>query len=269
MKINHNIPALNAYRNLYQNQMNTSKNLEKLSSGLRINRAADDAAGLAISEKMRSQIRGIKQAERNSLDGISLMQTAEGAMTEVHSMLQRMRELSVQAANDTNTKSDRQAIQLEIDQLNLEIDSIAAKTEFNTRKLLDGSSAADTQFSNNNPAKLTKVPTVIDASMETGEYQVKVENITATPVKTLTQPGAGVNDKNVIASSLAELQAENLKLGEYTIVVTNVEVDASNNSSATIEVYDPDGFSLGKKAKEIGTTASAGINYYWNWRKRN
>ena len=119
MKINNNIQALNAYRNLYQNQMNTSKNLEKLSSGLRINRAADDAAGLAISEKMRSQIRGIKQAERNSLDGISLMQTAEGAMTEVHSMLQRMRELSVQAANDTNTKSDRQAIQIEMDQLKL------------------------------------------------------------------------------------------------------------------------------------------------------
>ena len=143
MKINHNIQALNAYRNLYQNQMNTSKNLEKLSSGLRINRAADDAAGLAISEKMRSQIRGLDQAERNALDGISLMQTAEGAMDEVHSMLQRMRELSVQAANDTNTASDRQAIQLEIDQLTLEIDSIAAKTEFNTRRLLDGSSAAD------------------------------------------------------------------------------------------------------------------------------
>ena len=146
MKINHNIQALNAYKNLYQNQMNTSKNLEKLSSGLRINRAADDAAGLAISEKMRSQIRGLDQAERNALDGISLMQTAEGAMDEVHSMLQRMRELSVQAANDTNTVSDRQAIQLEIDQLSLEIDSVAAKTEFNTRKLLDGSSAADTQY---------------------------------------------------------------------------------------------------------------------------
>ena len=261
MKINHNIQALNAYRNLYQNQFNTSKNLEKLSSGLRINRAADDAAGLAISEKMRSQIRGINQAERNSLDGVSLMQTAEGAMTEIHSMLQRMRELAVQAANDTNTTSDRQAIQLEIDQLNLEIDSIASKTEFNTRKLLDGSSAADTQFSNTNPAKLTKVPTVIDASMETGEYQVKVETITDPPVKKLTQPGAGVNDEAVIASTLGELQAENLKLGEYTIVVTNVEVDDSTPavSSATIEVYDPDGFSLGKKAKEIGTAASAGI----------
>ena len=176
MKINHNIQALNAYRNLYQNQMNTSKNLEKLSSGLRINRAADDAAGLAISEKMRSQIRGLDQAERNALDGISLMQTAEGAMTEVHSMLQRMRELSVQAANDTNTKTDREAIQLEIDQLTTEIDSIAAKTEFNTRKLLDGSSAAETQYLTGEQIKtnIKGVPVVTDPSLQTGPYEIGV-----------------------------------------------------------------------------------------------
>src|SRR5690625_2170077 len=139
MKINNNIQALNAYRNLNKNQMQTSKNLEKLSSGLRINRAADDAAGLAISEKMRSQIRGLSQAERNSMDGISLMQTAEGALQEVHAMLQRMRELAVQGANDTNTKYDREQIQKEIEQLKLEVDSISEKTEFNTRKLLNGS----------------------------------------------------------------------------------------------------------------------------------
>ena len=200
MKINHNIPALNAYRNLYQNQMNTSKNLEKLSSGLRINRAADDAAGLAISEKMRSQIRGLNQAERNSLDGISLMQTAEGAMTEVHSMLQRMRELSVQAANDTNTTSDRQAIQLEIDQLNLEIDSIAAKTEFNTRKLLDGSSAADTQFLEGEMeiTNLKDVPKVVDPSLQTGRYEVGVVSDPELTYK-LNQPGAGVSSASVIS----------------------------------------------------------------------
>ncbi|RKL68803.1 flagellin [Salipaludibacillus neizhouensis] len=138
MKINNNIQALNAYRNLNQNQNATSKNLEKLSSGLRINRAADDAAGLAISEKMRSQIRGLKQAERNAMDGISLIQTAEGALTEVHSMLQRMRELAVQGVNDTNTQEDREQIQKEIDELVKEIDSISDKTEFNTRTLLDG-----------------------------------------------------------------------------------------------------------------------------------
>ncbi|MEY8750592.1 flagellin N-terminal helical domain-containing protein [Alkalicoccobacillus gibsonii] len=138
MKINNNIQALNAYRNLSQNQIHTSKNLEKLSSGLRINRAADDAAGLAISEKMRSQIRGLDMAERNALDGVSLMQTAEGAMQEVHSMLQRMRELAVQAANDTNDEFDQEQIQAEIDQLSEEIDSISDKTEFNSKKLLDG-----------------------------------------------------------------------------------------------------------------------------------
>ncbi|TSB46673.1 flagellin [Alkalicoccobacillus porphyridii] len=136
MKINNNIQALNAYRNLSQNQVHTSKNLEKLSSGLRINRAADDAAGLAISEKMRSQIRGLEMAERNALDGVSLMQTAEGAMQEVHSMLQRMRELAVQAANDTNDGFDRAQIQAEIDELSNEIDSISEKTEFNSKKLL-------------------------------------------------------------------------------------------------------------------------------------
>ncbi len=138
MKINNNIQALNSYRNLYQNQFQTSKNLEKLSSGLRINRAADDAAGLAISEKMRSQIRGLKMAERNAMDGISLMQTSEGAMQEVHAMLQRMRELAVQAANDSNNPDDREQIDKEIKQLVEEIDSISEKTEFNTRKLLNG-----------------------------------------------------------------------------------------------------------------------------------
>jgi flagellin len=119
-----------------------SKTLERLSSGLRINRAADDAAGLAISEKMRAQIRGLDQATRNAQDGISLIQTAEGALNETHSILQRMRELSVQAANDTYTSSDRQEIQKEIDQLTSEIDRIAATTEFNQKKLLDGSTSA-------------------------------------------------------------------------------------------------------------------------------
>ncbi|MGG6433309.1 flagellin [Anoxybacillus sp. D401a] len=138
MRINHNIQALNAYRNLAVNQSNTAKNLEKLSSGLRINRAADDAAGLAISEKMRSQIRGLEVAERNALDAISLIQTAEGALSSVHSMLQRMRELAVQAANGTNTDDDRKSIQSEVEQLKNEISRIAEKTEFNTKRLLNG-----------------------------------------------------------------------------------------------------------------------------------
>jgi len=140
--IYHNVPALNAWRNLSVNNSSLSKSLEKLSSGLRINRAADDAAGLAISEKMRGQIKGLNQAVRNAQDGISLIQTAEGALNESHSILQRMRELSVQAANDTLTSNDRAEIQKEINQLTDELDRIADTTEFNTKKLLDGSAAA-------------------------------------------------------------------------------------------------------------------------------
>ena len=138
MIINHNISALNTYRQLTMNTTAGSKSLEKLSSGLRINRAGDDAAGLAISEKMRGQIRGLEQASRNAQDSISLIQTAEGALSETHSILQRMRELAVQASNDTNTTGDREEIQKEINQLTSEINRIGNTTEFNTKKLLNG-----------------------------------------------------------------------------------------------------------------------------------
>ncbi|NLX64576.1 MAG: flagellin Hag [Clostridiaceae bacterium] len=144
MRINHNIAALNTYRQLTINNTAGSKSLEKLSSGFRINRAGDDAAGLAISEKMRGQIRGLNQAERNAQDAISLIQTAEGALNETHSILQRMRELAVQAANDTYTQKnagidgDRDEIQKEIEQLTQEIQRIANDTQFNTMNLLGG-----------------------------------------------------------------------------------------------------------------------------------
>jgi len=138
MRINHNISALNAWRSLDQVNSSMGKTLEKLSSGLRINRAGDDAAGLAISEKMRGQIKGLDMAVKNAQDAISLIQTAEGALTETHSILQRMRELADQAATDTNTNVDRTQIQEEINQLREEIDRIARTTEFNTMKLLDG-----------------------------------------------------------------------------------------------------------------------------------
>lgn len=120
------------------NQANSSKSMEKLSSGMRINRAGDDAAGLAISEKMRGQIRGLRQASRNAQDGISLIQTAEGALNESHAILQRMRELAVQSANDTNTDADRAELQKEVEALVEELDRIGNNTEFNTQKLLDG-----------------------------------------------------------------------------------------------------------------------------------
>lgn len=141
MIINHNIAALNTYRQLSSVNTATSKSLEKLSSGLRINRAGDDAAGLAISEKMRGQIRGLDQATRNAQDGISLIQTAEGGLNETHSILQRMRELADQAANDTLTQDDRVQIQKEINQLTEEVQRIGVTTEFNTQKLLDSTYA--------------------------------------------------------------------------------------------------------------------------------
>lgn len=139
MRIANNIMALNAHRQLMVNQGGVAKSIEKLSSGLRINRAGDDAAGLAISEKMRGQIRGLRQASRNAQDGISLIQTAEGALNESHAILQRMRELAVQASTDTNTDEDREHIQEEVNALVAELDRIAETTEFNTMELLDGS----------------------------------------------------------------------------------------------------------------------------------
>ncbi|KSU87687.1 flagellin [Priestia flexa] len=144
MRINHNIAALNTYRQLNTASTNQSKSMEKLSSGMRINKAGDDAAGLAISEKMRGQIRGLDMAAKNSQDGISLLQTAEGALNETHDILQRMRELANQAANDTNTGTDRGEIQKEINQLTGEINRIGNNTEFNTQKLIDGSKESTT-----------------------------------------------------------------------------------------------------------------------------
>jgi len=175
MRINHNLPAINSHRQMGISELDGSKSMEKLSSGFRINRAGDDAAGLAISEKMRGQIRGLGMASRNSSDTISLIQTAEGALTETHAIIQRMRELAVQAANDTNTDSDRQHLNNEVKQLKTEIDRIGNTTEFNTKKLLDGSAtgvnaavAATVKVNNNSgelvidPANMKAFQTAID-----------------------------------------------------------------------------------------------------------
>lgn len=138
MRINTNIQALDAQRNLTSTANAMSKSIEKLSSGLRINRAADDAAGLSISEKLRAQVRGLAQAQRNAQDGISMIQTAEGALTEVHDMLQRMRELAVQGSNDTLSSQDAAAINTEVQQLRSEVDAIRSRTKFNGKSLLTG-----------------------------------------------------------------------------------------------------------------------------------
>ncbi|MZK49889.1 flagellin [Clostridium beijerinckii] len=159
MIINHNLQANNAIRQMNVNSNSASKSMQKLSSGLRINSASDDAAGLAISEKMRGQIRGLDQASSNAQDGISLVQTAEGALNETTSILQRMRELSVQSANDTSTNDDRTAIQSEMGQLEDEIDRIGNTTQFNTKNLLDGSmgKAVNTAVANQNTSNVLKV----------------------------------------------------------------------------------------------------------------
>ncbi len=139
LQINTNVAAMNAYRNLASTQNTMSTSLERLSSGLRINRAADDAAGLAISEKLRASVNGLNQATSNAQDGISLIQTAEGALNETHSILQRMRQLAVQSANDTNSDADRTQIQKEVTQLTSELNRISSDTQFNGKALLDGS----------------------------------------------------------------------------------------------------------------------------------
>jgi len=170
MRINHNISALKANNQLSKTNSLLDQSLEKLSSGYRINSAADDSAGLAISEKMRTQISGLDQASRNASDGISVIQTAEGALVEVESMLQRMRELSVQSANGTYTTQDRVAIQSEIDQLNQEITRISDTTEFNTMTLLDGNIDRKSYSSNNNVSLVSLSDTV-----GVGDYEVTIK----------------------------------------------------------------------------------------------
>lgn len=233
MRINHNISALNAWRSLYINDTNMGKNLEKLSSGLRINRAADDAAGLAISEKMRAQISGLNQAIRNAQDGISLIQTAEGALNEVHAILQRMRELAVQSANGIYTDDDRALLQKEVDQLISEIDRIAEQTEFNKQKLFDGN--------------FTGVQLQIGAnSGQTISISISAMNATALGVNSV-DISSGTNASNAItaidnaiesvASARAELGAKQNRLEK---IINNLGVTVENLTAAESRIRDVD-----------------------------
>ncbi len=163
LQINTNIAAMNAYRNLASTQTSMSTSLERLSSGLRINRAADDAAGLAISEKLRASVNGLNQATSNAQDGISLIQTAEGALNETHSILQRMRQLAVQSANDTNSDADRAQIQKEVTQLTTELNRISSDTQFNGKQLLDGSFNGTFQIGANTNQNITVTVGNMDA----------------------------------------------------------------------------------------------------------
>ena len=234
MRINHNIQALNAYRNLSQTMASTSKSLEKLSSGLRINRASDDAAGLAISEKMRSQIRGLGMAERNALDAVSLIQTAEGALNETHTILQRMRELAVQSANGTLTDGDRDSIQLEIDELLSEVDRIADKTQFNEKYLLDGTTATGFvfQIGANGGETLNVLIDKMDSASLT---------INSLDVATVTGATSAISSLDIAIGKVSEQRS---KLGAYQNrlehTVTNLQTANENLTAAESRIRDLD-----------------------------
>ncbi|WP_290785590.1 flagellin [Exiguobacterium sp. UBA7533] len=247
MIINHNVTALNTHNKLSAASAAQSKSMEKLASGLRINKAGDDAAGLAISEKMRGQVRGLDQASRNAQDGISLIQTAEGALNETHDILQRMRELSVQSANDTSTDADRTEIQKEFSQLKSEINRISDTTEFNTKKLLDGSAAKNansvSSFANSN---LTGV-TVTNDSLKQDTYSVTVTSS--------SQVFTEVADTTDV-SGIAITSGSTVNMGSYTL--ESVE-NSGDNTKLDYTLKDADGKQLATlTAAKSATTASLG-----------
>lgn len=237
MVIQHNISAINSYRNLSTNQNALSKNLEKLSSGYKINRAGDDAAGLAISETMRSQINGLNQAVNNANDAVGLIQTAEGAMTETHSMLQRMKTLTTQAANSTYTDTARKNIKAEIDALNSEITRIATTTEFNGKKPLSPAKAGDTlTFFIGASAVKDNAMTVAQTMMTADALKVKEIEVdtTTNAFKAMASVDAAIEK---VSSYRATLGAAQNRL-EHT--VNNLKVTSENITSAESRIRDTD-----------------------------
>ena len=243
MRINHNIAALNTHRQLGQANNAQQSSMEKLSSGLRINNASDDAAGLAISEKMRGQIRGLDQAQKNAQDGISLTQTAEGALNETHDILQRMRELATQASNDTNTETDRNEIQKEVEQLKSEINRISTDTEFNTKTLMDGSFQKGAEISTPGDTGITGAK-VFDANLNNETYSVTT---TATNVDVDASTVTGVDSIGIDGGS------SDVAVGKYTMEVSNFD---SGAEEADIIIKNAEG-------NEVGSAAAADISS-WN-----
>jgi len=236
MVVQHNLTAMNANRQLGITTGQQAKSSEKLSSGYKINRAADDAAGLTISEKMRSQIRGLNQASDNAQDGISLIQTAEGALNEAHSILQRMNELATQAANDTNTSSDRTAIQKEINALTSELDRIASTTQFNTQNLLDGKfSGKKLQVGALQNQKISIKITTMNAK------GIGITAGTNNVVTTFTQAGSAMT---VFQHAISKVSTMRSELGalqnrlEHT--VANLDNVAENTQTAESRIRDTD-----------------------------
>ena len=233
MVVQHNLSAMNTNRQMGVVTSALQKSTEKLSSGYKINRAGDDAAGLSISEKMRSQIRGLNKASDNAQDGISLIQVAEGALNETHSILQRMNELATQAANDTNTSTDRTAIKAEIDQLTSEINRIQSTTQFNTQNLLDG------KFTSKN---------LQIGSLKGQTIKISISNMN---VSTLGVSGLTVDKNSTAGVSMSKIQAaidkvstQRSNLGalqnrlEHTI--NNLDTTSENTSAAESRIRDTD-----------------------------
>ena len=235
MRIQHNINALNSHRNLTMNNTAIGKNLEKLSSGYRINRAGDDAAGLAISEKMRAQINGLNQAQQNSEDGISLIQTAEGALNETHAILQRMRTLAVQASNGTyQADVDRENIQKEITSLNSEIDRISTSTHYNKNNLLDGTLDVTFQIGANGTADQ-------QVSITVGDQDSTALGVNVVSVATVTDANAAITLIDDAINSVSETRATFGALQnrlEHTI--NNLGVASENLTAAESRIRDVD-----------------------------
>ena len=247
MVVQHNLTAMNTNRMLNMTVNGQSKTTEKLSSGYKINRAADDAAGLTISEKMRSQIRGLTQASANAQDGVSCVQTAEGALAEVHDMLQRMNELAVKSANGTNTTADRVAIQKEINALVSEIDRVAESTQFNTLNLLDGTFADGKTLQVGAANKTEQTITITISAMSAtglGVNTLKDAALDKTNTATLvTQDGAKAAI-STITKAIAKVSSQRSSLGavqnrlEYTI--DNLDNIVENTTAAESAIRDTD-----------------------------
>ena len=235
MVVQHNLSAMNTNRQMGTVTNALSKSTEKLSSGYKINRAADDAAGLSISEKMRSQIRGLNKASSNAEDGISLIQVAEGALNESHSILQRMNELATQAANDTNTSTDRDAIQQELSQLTSELDRIYSTTQFNTMNLQDGS------FTGKNLQVGALSGQVINVSINS--MKASALGIGYDAIKVSSNSSAG-ESMSLIQAAINKVSEERSKLGaiqnrlEHTI--NNLDTTAENTQAAESRIRDTD-----------------------------
>jgi flagellin len=282
MRINHNIAALNTHRQLNSASTAQGKSMEKLASGLRINRAGDDAAGLAISEKMRGQIRGLDQASKNAQDGISMISTAEGALNETHDILQRMRELTVQSNNGTNTPEDLGYIQKEVDDLNNEITRIAGKTEFNKQTLLDGSLGTKAANGTVTIAALkTAGITASTSGVKTGETltftvddvakTIKVAGTNSGTSQTLSlgagdvKAGANLNfDKIGLTLSFgADITQANLKTLANTKDITtsgtqlSFQIGANANTTLDISIGDMQATALGTGNGGAVATVSA------------